>query len=167
MQNRNIDIAVGLFVLAGFIALLLLALKVGNLGTERKEQAYNVSVQFSNIGGLKPQAPVKAAGVLVGRVKAINFDTQTYQAEVKLELFNRIPFPKDTSAAILTAGLLGEVYIGLEPGADDVNLKEGDKIKIAQSAVVLEKLIGQFLFSKASEGPAASSAPAAATPAKP
>jgi phospholipid/cholesterol/gamma-HCH transport system substrate-binding protein len=164
MQNRTIEIAVGLFVIAGFFALLGLTLKVGNLGSERKEEAYHVKAAFTNIGGLKVRAPVKSAGVLVGRVNAIQFDSKNYQAVVDLELFTRFPFPKDSSASILTSGLLGEVYIGLEAGGDDANLNEGDKIKIAQSAVVLEKLIGQFLFQKASEGTPAPAGGAAAAP---
>ncbi len=158
MQKSSIDMGVGFLVIAGFAALLALALKVGNLSGERNEQSYKVNVRFSNIGGLKAQAPVKASGVLVGRVTAIEFDTKTYQANVHLALFNRIPFPKDTSASILTSGLLGEVYVGLEAGEDGTMLKEGDRITIAQSAVVLEKLISQFLFQKASDGPTANGA---------
>jgi phospholipid/cholesterol/gamma-HCH transport system substrate-binding protein len=153
-----IDFWVGLFVIAGFVALLLLAFKVGNLGSERQENTYTVEGRFENIGGLKPRAPVKASGVLVGRVKSIGFNTETYQAVVQLSLFQRYPFPKDTAAAISTSGLLGEVYVALEAGGDNTNLKDGDRLKITQSAVVLEKLIGQFLFQKAAE-PAAEKKP--------
>jgi phospholipid/cholesterol/gamma-HCH transport system substrate-binding protein len=159
MQRSMIDIWVGVFVILGFVALLVLAFKVGNLGGEQNENTYDVVARFDNIGNLKPRAPVKASGVRVGRVKEIHFDAQGYQAVVTLSLNQRYPFPRDTGASILTSGLLGEVYIGLDAGGDTVNLKAGDRIKLAQSAVVLEKLIGQFLFQKAAETPAA--APAA------
>jgi phospholipid/cholesterol/gamma-HCH transport system substrate-binding protein len=152
MERKNIDLMVGIFMLAGVIALLILAARVGNLGSERVTDIYTVEARFENIGGLKQKAPVKSAGVLVGRVTDIRFDNQKFQAAVTLTLDKRYTFPKDTSASILTSGLLGEVYIGLEAGGDDKNLQSGDKISLTQSAVVLERLIGQFMFSKAAEG---------------
>ena len=151
MERTTIDLWFGAFLLAGFAALLVLALKVGNFGGERATQTYRVEARFDNIGGLKERGPVRSAGVLVGRVKDIHFDNERFQAAVTLALDKRYAFPKDTSAAILTSGLLGETYLGLEAGGDDKKLAEGDRITITQSAVVLEKLIGQFLFSKASE----------------
>ena len=169
MERTSIDIWFGAFVTAGFVALLVLALKVGNLGAERAKEEYRVETRFDNIGGLKVRGPVRSAGVLVGRVAEIHFDNERYQARVALALDARYKFPKDTSASILTSGLLGETYVGLEAGGDDKNLAAGDRITITQSAVVLEKLIGQFLFSKAQESPAPASAAApapAATPAK-
>ena len=138
---------------AGFAALLVLSLKVGNLGAERTGDAYKVEARFDNIGGLKVRAPVRSAGVTVGRVSDIHFDNKRYQADVTLSIDRRYTFPKDTSAAVLTSGLLGENYVGLEAGGDDQQLKAGDRIAITQSAVVLERLIGQFLFSKAQEQP--------------
>lgn len=153
MQRSSVDLWVGLFVLAGLAALLFLALKVGNLGGSfAMSETYEVTAKFDNIGGLKPRAAVKSAGVLVGRVSSIGFDDQQFQGVVKIALDGRYKFPKDTSAKILTAGLLGEQYIGLEPGGDDKNLAAGDAIKMTQSAVVLENLISQFLFNKAAEG---------------
>jgi phospholipid/cholesterol/gamma-HCH transport system substrate-binding protein len=160
MERTSIDLWFGAFVTAGFVALLVLALKVGNLGAERAKDEYRVEARFDNIGGLKVRGPVRSAGVLVGRVADIHFDNERYQARVLLALDARYKWPKDTSASILTSGLLGETYVGLEAGGDDKNLVAGDRITITQSAVVLEKLIGQFLFSKAQETPA--SAPAAA-----
>jgi len=151
MDRKTMDLWVGIFVIGGIIALLLLAFKVGNLGAERGVKTYTIEARFDNIGGLKHKAPVKSSGVLVGRVSDIYFDNVKYQAVVKLALDKRYDFPKDSSASILTSGLLGEVYIGLDAGGDDKKLVEGDKIMLTQSAVVLEKLIGQFLFSKASE----------------
>ena len=153
MERTTIDLWFGAFVTAGFIALLVLALKVGNLGTERAKDEYRVEARFDNIGGLKPRGPVRSAGVLVGRVAEIHFDNAHFQANVVLALDKRYTWPKDTSASILTSGLLGETYIGLEAGGDDKKLQPGDRIAITQSAVVLEKLIGQFLFSKAQEEP--------------
>lgn len=154
MERTTIDLWFGAFVAAGFAALLVLALKVGNLGQEGAKQTYNVEARFDNIGGLKPRGPVRSAGVLVGRVHEIHFDNERFQASVTLALDTRYTFPKDTSASILTSGLLGETYIGLEAGGDDQALAAGDRIRITQSAVVLEKLISQFLFSKAQEEPA-------------
>jgi len=152
MQRKSLDVWVGLFVLLGALALVFLALKAGNLASMSFAQTYDVKTMFDNIGGLKPRAPVKSAGVVVGRVDSIAFDDKSYRALVTLKLDNRYKFPKDSSAKILTSGLLGEQYIGLEPGGDTVNLAAGDNIKMTQSAIVLENLIGQFLFSKASEG---------------
>jgi phospholipid/cholesterol/gamma-HCH transport system substrate-binding protein len=142
---------VGLFVLIGAAALLFLALKAGNLLSVSFDRTYDVTARFDNIGGLKPRAPVKSAGVVVGRVESIGFDDKRYQASVVLELQKRFAFPKDSSAKILTSGLLGEQYIGIEPGGDTKNLAAGDTITQTQSAVVLENLISRFLFDKAAE----------------
>lgn len=152
MQKRAIDFWVGLFVVLGAAALLFLALKAGNMSSFSFDQTYDVIAKFDNIGGLKPNAAVKSAGVVVGRVGEIRFDDKRFQATVVLKMEKRYSFPKDSSAKILTAGLLGEQYIGLEAGGDVVNLAAGDKITMTQSAVVLENLISQFLFSKAAEG---------------
>jgi len=154
MERTTIDLWFGAFVAAGFAALMVLALKVGNLGAERATETYRVEARFDNIGGLKVRGPVRSAGVLVGRVAEIHFDNDRYQARVVLALDKRYAFPKDTSASILTSGLLGETYVGFEAGGDDKKLQAGDRITLTQSAVVLEKLIGQFLFSKAQEEPA-------------
>jgi phospholipid/cholesterol/gamma-HCH transport system substrate-binding protein len=151
MERKTIDIWVGVFLLIGFAALLVLALRVGNLGAERVSETYTVVASFENIGGLKLKAPVKSAGVLVGRVTEIHLDKASFRAVATLTLDKRFEFPKDTGASILTSGLLGEVYIGLDAGGDDKKLSQGDKITLTQSAVVLERLIGQFLFSKAAE----------------
>ena len=167
MERTTIDLWFGAFVTAGFVALMVLALKVGNLGAERAAEVYRVEARFDNIGGLKARGPVRSAGVLVGRVQDIHFDNERFQAKVTLALDQRYKFPKDTSASILTSGLLGETYVGLEAGGDDKVLAGGDRITITQSAVVLEKLIGQFLFSKAQESPAAAPAPAASAPTLP
>ncbi len=152
MQRKSLDVWVGLFVLLGAIALMFLALKVGNLGTMNFGAGYTLVARFDNIGGLKPRAPVKSAGVVVGRVESIGFDDKTFQASVVLRMNADVHFPKDSSAKILTSGLLGEQYIGLEPGGDEQNFAEGDRIRSTQSALVLESLISQFLFSKAAEG---------------
>ena len=152
MNKTILDFWVGLFVIAGIIALLFLALKVGSMSTVNASDSYEVVAHFGNIGGLKVRAPVKSAGVVVGRVADIRFDNEKYEAAVTLRLDKRYSFPKDTSAAIMTSGLLGEQYIGLEPGGDSVMLKNGDRILITQDAVVLENLIGQFLYGKAQEG---------------
>lgn len=151
MQKSRHDVWVGLFVLIGAAALLFLALKAGNLLTLSFDETYDVAANFDNIGGLKPRAAVKSAGVVVGRVESIGFDDKRYQAHVVLHLQKRFSFPKDTSAKILTSGLLGEQYIGLDPGGDEKVLVAGDSIRSTQSAVVLENLIGQFLFNKAAE----------------
>ncbi|MBV8034335.1 outer membrane lipid asymmetry maintenance protein MlaD [Roseateles sp.] len=151
MQSSRHDAWVGLFVLIGGAALLFLALKAGNLLSLNFDETYQVSARFDNIGGLKPRAAVKSAGVVIGRVESISFDDKTFQAKVTINLNKGALFPKDSSAKILTAGLLGEQYIGLEPGADEKNLVAGDVIRQTQSAVVLENLIGQFINSKASD----------------
>ena len=151
MERTTMDLWVGIFAAAGFAAIMGLAMKVGNLTSVNVGETYIVTASFQNIGGLKPRAPVKSAGVVVGRVADIKFDTTLYAAEVSLELDKRYPFPKDTFANIYTAGLLGEQYIGLEAGGDIDMLKSGDKIAHTQDAVVLEKMISQFLNSKASE----------------
>ena len=156
MDRKTIDLWVGIFMLLGIAALLWLSLRVGNLGEDRPSSTYAVEAKFTNIGGLKAKAPVKSAGVLVGRVSDIKFDNDKFQAVVTLTLDGRYSFPRDSSASILTSGLLGEVYIGLEPGAEDKKLVSGDKVILTQSAVVLERLIGQFMFGKAAEGDTAS-----------
>ncbi|HEY0062610.1 MAG TPA: outer membrane lipid asymmetry maintenance protein MlaD [Telluria sp.] len=152
MHRKSVDVWVGLFVLLGLAALLFLALKAGNMSTLSFGQTYSITGKFDNIGGLKPQAPVKSAGVVVGRVGDIKFDDKTYQALVTLELEAGYKFPKDSSLKILTAGLLGEQYIGIEAGGDTNNLANGDRIARTQSATVLEDLINQFIYSKAAEG---------------
>lgn len=152
MQKKSFDVWVGLFVLLGAAALFFLAMKAGNMSSLSFSETYPVVTKFDNIGGLKPRAPVKSAGVVVGRVADIRFDDKSFQALVTLNLETRYKFPKDTSAKILTSGLLGEQYIGLEPGGDTNNLAAGDRIKMTQSAIVLENLISQFLYSKAAEG---------------
>lgn len=152
MNRTVLDLWVGLFVIAGIAALLFLALKVGSTSAVSASNSYEVVARFDNIGGLKPRAPVKSAGVVVGRVADIRFDNETFEAAVTLRLDKRYAFPKDTSAAIMTSGLLGEQYVGLEAGGDSVNLKDKDRITLTQSAVVLENLIGQFIYGKAQEG---------------
>lgn len=152
MQRKSLDLWVGMFVILGMAAIFFLAMKAGNMSSFSLDQTYPVITKFDNIGGLKPRAPVKSAGVVVGRVADIAFDDKSFQAVVTLNMDSRYKFPKDTSAKILTAGLLGEQYIGLEAGGDTNNLVAGDKIKMTQSAVVLENLISQFLYSKAAEG---------------
>jgi phospholipid/cholesterol/gamma-HCH transport system substrate-binding protein len=152
MDRKLTDLWVGMFVIAGVVAVLLLALKAGNLLSFSFSETYQVLANFDNIGGLKTRAPVKSAGVVVGRVTKVGFDDKTYEAVVTLAMDRNYSFPKDTSAKILTSGLLGEQYIGLEPGGDDAKLADGGKIKTTQSAIVLENLISQFLFSKAAEG---------------
>ncbi|MFN3545108.1 MAG: outer membrane lipid asymmetry maintenance protein MlaD [Thiobacillus sp.] len=152
MSKTVLDLWVGLFVVAGIAALLFLALKVGSMTAVNVGNSYEVVARFDNIGGLKPRAPVKSAGVVVGRVASIQFDNATYEAAVTLRIDKRYAFPKDTSAAIMTSGLLGEQYIGLEPGGDDQMLKDKDRIFLTQSAVVLENLIGHFIYGKAQEG---------------
>ncbi|GAB3368832.1 outer membrane lipid asymmetry maintenance protein MlaD [Massilia agri] len=152
MHRKIIDVWVGLFVLLGAAALLFLALQAGNMSTLSFTKTYAVTGKFDNIGGLKPQSPVKSAGVVVGRVGEISFDDKTFQAQVRLDLDQNYQFPKDSSLKILTAGLLGEQYIGIEPGGDTKNLVDGDRINRTQSATVLEDLINQFIYSKAAEG---------------
>lgn len=151
MERSRNDVWVGLFVLIGAAALVFLALQSANLLSFNFQPTYKVVARFDNIGGLKRQAAVKSAGVVVGRVDGIGFDTQTFQASATLALDARYQFPKDSSLKILTSGLLGEQYIGLEPGSSDQALAQGDTITSTQSAVVLENLIGQFLYNKAAE----------------
>jgi phospholipid/cholesterol/gamma-HCH transport system substrate-binding protein len=141
-----------LFVVLGALAIQCLALKVGNLSAMSLGPSYTLVARFDNIGGLKPRAPVKSAGVVVGRVESIGFDDRTFQATVTLRMQADVKFPRDSAAKILTSGLLGEQYIGLEAGADDKSFSQGDRIRNTQSAIVLENLISQFLFSKAAEG---------------
>jgi len=152
MNKTVLDLWVGLFVIAGVAALLFLALKVGSTNAVRAQSSYEVVARFDNIGGLKPRAPVKSAGVVVGRVADIRFDNETFEAAVTLRLDNRYAFPKDSSAAIMTSGLLGEQYVGLEAGGDSQVLKNKDQVFITQSAVVLENLIGRFMYGQAQEG---------------
>ncbi|MBC7991793.1 MAG: outer membrane lipid asymmetry maintenance protein MlaD [Rhizobacter sp.] len=161
MQKTRHDVWVGLFVLIGSAAVLFLALKAGNLLSLNFDETYEVAAKFDNIGGLKPRAAVKSAGVVVGRVESIGFDDKTYQARVVLNLEKRFAFPKDSSAKILTSGLLGEQYLGLEPGASEKNLAPGDTITQTQSAVVLENLISQFLYNKAADAGSTAPQPAA------
>ena len=149
MERTTLDLWVGAFVVAGIAALVVLAMKVGNLSTYNGGATYQLQAYFSNIGGLKPQASIKSAGVLVGRVTSITLDTERYEAKVTMNIDQRYQFPRDTFANILTAGLLGEQYIGLVPGGDIELLKTGEVVKQTQSAVVLEDLIGKFLYSKA------------------
>jgi phospholipid/cholesterol/gamma-HCH transport system substrate-binding protein len=152
MNRSIIDLWVGIFVVLGVGALLFLALKVGNLGSFSGGETYNVHARFVNIGGLKIRAPIKSAGVVVGRIADIRFDNESYEALVSMNLDDHYQFPRDTTAKILTSGILGEQYVGLEAGGDGVMLKHGDRIRLTQSAVVLENLISQFLFNKAAEG---------------
>ena len=159
MSRTTLDLWVGVFVAIGIAALVFLSLKAGNLISSNIGETYALTAKFDNIGGLKARAPVKSAGVVVGRVSAIGFDTKDYTAVVTLNVDKRYEFSKDTIAKILTSGLLGEQYIGLAVGGDPDVLKAGETIKKTQSAVVLEDLIGQFLYSKAQE-PAPAAAPA-------
>ena len=153
MNRTVLDVWVGIFVVVGIVGLFVLAFKVGNASTTfNVGDTYRISADFENIGGLKVRAPVKSAGVVVGRVDNIQFDSKKYMARVTLNIDKRYEFPKDSSVSILTSGLLGEQYIGLEAGGDTALLKNGDSLKLTQSAVVLEKLIGQFLYNKAAEG---------------
>ena len=154
MTRKELDLWVGLFAVAGIGAMLFLSLKVANLASFTNADSYQIKAKFDNIGGLKVRAAVKSAGVVVGRVGEIRFDNESFEAVVTLNLDSRYQFPKDSSAKILTSGLLGEQYIGLSPGGDSANLKSGDSLKLTQSAVVLENLISQFLYSKAAEGDA-------------
>jgi phospholipid/cholesterol/gamma-HCH transport system substrate-binding protein len=152
MERSTLDLWVGMFVVAGMAALVVLAFKVGNLSTYNVSDTYQLQAYFSNIGGLKSQASIKSAGVLVGRVTGVTLDTERYEAKVVMNIDSRYKFPKDTFANILTSGLLGEQYIGLIPGGETDTLKGGETIKKTQSAVVLEDMIGKFLYSKAESG---------------
>jgi phospholipid/cholesterol/gamma-HCH transport system substrate-binding protein len=152
-NSRTLEIVVGLFVALGLAALFMLAMKVSNLSAATGEDGYNVTARFENIGGLKVRSPVTVAGVRIGRVSEINFDNTTFEAVVTMnigEAYNSLP--TDTSASIFTAGLLGEQYISLEPGGDDKSLQQGSEIRLTQSAIVLEQIIGQFLYSQAEGG---------------
>jgi phospholipid/cholesterol/gamma-HCH transport system substrate-binding protein len=166
-HSRAIEITVGLFVALGLAALFVLAMQVSNLAQQAGGEGYEVVARFDNIGGLKVRAPVTMAGVRIGRVKAVDFDNRTYQAVVTLGIardYNRIPV--DTTANIFTAGLLGEQYVSLDAGGEERYLKPGDEIRLTQSALVLEQIIGQFLFSKAAEGTAGKAGTAGAEPAR-
>ncbi|AEK60343.1 outer membrane lipid asymmetry maintenance protein MlaD [Collimonas fungivorans] len=151
MQQKTVDVWVGIFVLIGVLALGFLALRAGNLSSATFNKTYPVITKFDNIGGLKVRASVRSAGVVVGRVASINFDDKNFQAIVTLNMDQRYQFPEDSSAKILTSGLLGEQYIGIEAGGATKNLVAGDRIKLTQSAIVLENLISQFLYSKAAD----------------
>ena len=152
MERTTIDLWVGIFVTAGLIGLLVLALKVGNASSVRVSDGYTIMAQFDNIGGLKPRAPVKSAGVVVGRVERIGFDNESLRAQVTMRIDKRYEFPKDSSVSILTYGLLGDQFIGIDGGGDIELLRDGDTVRLTQSAIVLEKVIGQFLYGKAAEG---------------
>jgi phospholipid/cholesterol/gamma-HCH transport system substrate-binding protein len=153
MTRKNVlDLWVGLFVAIGLASLLFLALRAANASSFSAERTYTLNARFDNIGGLKVRAPVKSAGVTVGRVSSIALDRESFEAVVTFTVNANYPFPRDTFAKILTSGLLGEQYIGLAAGGDTATLKDGDTVKITQSAVVLENLIGQFLYGKAAEG---------------
>lgn len=148
--KKSTEILVGLFVAAGIAALFMLAMKVSNVGNFNDEEGYSVVAHFQNIGGLKARSPVTMAGVRVGRVESIELDPDRYDAKVTINMYPQYDMiPLDTSASIFTAGLLGEQYIGLQPGADDFYLEDGDEIELTQPAIVLEQVIGQFLFSQA------------------
>ena len=149
MTREKTDFWVGLFILLGLIALVFLALRAGNMSSFSFAPTYQVTAHFDNIGGLKVRAPIKSSGVVVGRVAAIGFDNQRYQAAVTLDMEQAYEFPTDSSASILTSGLLGEQYIGLTPGGEDKMLAQGGEIQFTQSAVVLEELISKFLYSSA------------------
>jgi len=152
MNRTVLDLWVGFFVAIGLAALLFLALKVGNLSSSHMSETYVLQAKFDNIGGLKVRGPVKSAGVVVGRIADIHFDGQTYEAVVTMNIDGRYRFPKDTFASIFTAGLLGEQFIGLDAGGEEKMLEPGAMIGKTQSAVVLEKLISQFMFNKAADG---------------
>jgi phospholipid/cholesterol/gamma-HCH transport system substrate-binding protein len=150
MQNKSTEIVVGMFIAAGLAALFMLAMKVSNLGDFTEDTGYQVTAEFENIGGLKPRSPVTMAGVRVGRVADISLDPMTYNAKVTINMYSQFDnIPLDTSASIYTAGLLGEQYIGLVAGAEEEFLQDGDVIDLTQPALVLEQVIGQFLYSKA------------------
>lgn len=152
MQRSKNDVWVGLFVLIGGVAILFMALQAANLLNLSFQSSYRVDARFDNIGGLKPKSAVRSAGVVIGRVESITFDDKTFQARVMLALETRYQFPKDSSLKILTSGLLGEQYVGIEAGALDKNLGDGDVVTSTQSAVILENLIGQFIYNKSAEG---------------
>ena len=146
------EMLVGVFVAAGIVALFFMALQVSNLGASSNGEGYSIEARFDNIGGIKVKAPVTMAGVKIGRVSAISYDKETFEAVVTLTIENHYDrIPDDSFAKIFTAGLLGEQYIGLDAGGSDIYLKQGDRLQMTQSALVLEEVIGQFLFSKAQE----------------
>ncbi len=151
MDRTTVDLWAGIFVTAGLIGLLVLALKVGGASSVSVSDGYVITADFDNIGGLKVRAPVKSAGVVVGRVENISFNNQVFRAQVTMRVDRRFEFPKDSSVSILTSGLLGDQYVGVDGGGDVDMLKDGDKVRLTQSAVVLEKVIGQFLYGKAAE----------------
>ena len=151
MERSDIDLWVGIFVASGIAALLFLAFKAGNVDYIIKSEGYLVSAEFDNIGGLKAKAPVKSAGVIVGRVDTVSFSNQSLRGLVTLNLDKQFQFPKDSSVSILTSGLLGDQFVGIDPGGALENLQDGDRVRITQSAIVLEKVIGQFLYGKMSE----------------
>jgi len=153
INTKVIEVTVGVFIAAGIAALFMLAMKVSNLSTFSSQGGYEITARFDNIGGLKEMSPVNAGGVRIGRVTSVEYDQKTYEAIVKMQISPEYDqLPKDTSASIFTSGLLGEQYISLEPGGETAYLKSGDQIKLTQSAIVMEQVIGQFLFGKASEG---------------
>lgn len=159
MGKKSIETLVGLFVLLGIAGMVFLSLKAANLASFSQSDTYTLQARFDNIGGLKARAPVRSAGVTVGRVLSIKLDPKTFEGVVTLGIDPKVQFPRDTSAKILTAGLLGDQYIGLTPGADEKLLAAGDQIKQTQSAVVLEDLIGQFINSRAAEAGSVAPAP--------
>jgi len=166
MSKKGIETLVGLFVLLGLLGLVFLALQAANLGSTRSGDSYALTARFDNIGGLKVRAPVRTAGVVVGRIKSIALDPKTYQGVVEMDIDRRFRFPKDSAAKILTSGLLGDQYVGIEPGGDDKDLAPGDTVAQTQSAVVLENLIGQFLTGKAADAATNATGAASAPEAK-
>ncbi len=152
MERKTVDLWVGIFVAAGMIGLLVLALKVGNASSVRVSDGYTITAHFDNIGGLRARAPVRSAGVLVGRVEYVGFDNETLRAKVIMRIDKRFEFPKDSSVSILTTGLLGDQFIGIDGGGDIELLEDGDRVRLTQSAIVLEKVIGQFLYGKSVDG---------------
>jgi phospholipid/cholesterol/gamma-HCH transport system substrate-binding protein len=152
MERKTVDLWVGIFVTAGLIGLLVLALKVGNASSVRVSDGYTITAIFDNVGGLRARAPVRSAGVLVGRVEKVGFDNETLRAKVVMRIDRRYEFPRDSSVSILTAGLLGDQFIGIDGGGDIELLVDGDQVRLTQSAMVLEKVIGQFLYGKPPQG---------------
>ena len=152
MERKTVDLWVGIFVVAGLAGLLVLALKVGNASSVSVSDGYTIIAEFDNIGGLRARAPVRSAGVLVGRVEKVGLDSETLRAKVTMRIDRRYEFSRDSSVSILTAGLLGDQFIGIDGGGDIEVLEDGDRVSLTQSAIVLEKVIGQFLYGKAAEG---------------
>jgi phospholipid/cholesterol/gamma-HCH transport system substrate-binding protein len=156
LNSRTVEIWVGVFVALGIAALFMLAMQVSNLGTLSRNDGYIITAGFENVGGLKVRAPVTVSGVRVGRVDAIDYDHHSFEAVVSLRIdAKHDSFPQDTSASIYTSGLLGEQYVALEPGGSLENLKDGDRVQLTQSALVMEQVIGQFLYSMAADNSAA------------